>query len=52
MPVLPAGAQPHWELIKQYDLIDFETGAKITGSGFPLYKVKGQAPARPDPVFS
>lgn len=41
MPVLPAGAQPHWELIKQYDLIDFETGAKITGSGFPLYKGKG-----------
>ncbi|MBX2923244.1 MAG: serine--tRNA ligase [Chitinophagaceae bacterium] len=40
-PVLPAGAVPHWELIKQYDLIDFETGAKITGSGFPLYKGKG-----------
>lgn len=32
---------PHWELIKKYDLIDFETGAKITGSGFPLYKGKG-----------
>jgi len=40
-PSLPANAQPHWELIKQYDLIDFETGAKITGSGFPLYKGKG-----------
>lgn len=40
-PVLPEGALPHWELIKKYDLIDFETGAKITGSGFPLFKGKG-----------
>jgi seryl-tRNA synthetase len=40
-PVLPAGAVPHWDLIKKYDIIDFETGAKITGSGFPLYKGKG-----------
>jgi len=34
-PVLPAGSVPHWDLIKKYDIIDFETGAKITGSGFP-----------------
>ena len=40
-PVLPSAAVPHWELIKQYDLVDFETGAKLTGSGFPLYKGKG-----------
>jgi seryl-tRNA synthetase len=40
-PTLIEGAVPHWELIKQYDLIDFETGAKITGSGFPLYKGRG-----------
>jgi seryl-tRNA synthetase len=40
-PALYAGAVPHWDLIKQYDLVDFETGAKITGSGFPLYKGKG-----------
>ncbi|MBC7537024.1 MAG: serine--tRNA ligase [Ferruginibacter sp.] len=40
-PGLYAGALPHWDLIKQYDLIDFETGAKITGSGFPLYKARG-----------
>lgn len=40
-PSLPANALPHWELIKKFDLIDFETGAKITGSGFPLYKGKG-----------
>ena len=40
-PVLYPGALPHWDLIKTYDLVDFETGAKITGSGFPLYKGKG-----------
>lgn len=40
-PELPADAVPHWDLIKKFDLIDFETGAKITGSGFPLYKGKG-----------
>lgn len=40
-PNLPAGSVPHWDLIRKYDIIDFETGAKITGSGFPLYKGKG-----------
>jgi seryl-tRNA synthetase len=40
-PDLDASAKPHWELIKDYDIVDFETGAKITGSGFPLYKGKG-----------
>lgn len=40
-PGLPAGAVPHWDLIKKYDIIDFETGAKITGSGFALFKGKG-----------
>src|SRR5260221_9029592 len=40
-PTLPSNAVPHWDLIKKYDLVDFETGAKITGSGFPLYKGKG-----------
>jgi seryl-tRNA synthetase len=40
-PALAATAVPHWDLIKKYDLVDFETGAKITGSGFPLYKGKG-----------
>jgi seryl-tRNA synthetase len=41
VPPLSENAVPHWDLIKQYDLIDFETGAKITGSAFPLYKGKG-----------
>ncbi len=40
-PSLPAGSVPHWDLIKKYDIVDFETGVKITGSGFPLYKGKG-----------
>ncbi|HAL95335.1 MAG TPA: serine--tRNA ligase [Chitinophagaceae bacterium] len=40
-PVLTSDAVPHWDLIKKYQLVDFETGAKITGSGFPLYKGKG-----------
>ncbi len=40
-PSLPSNALPHWDLIKKYNLVDFETGAKITGSGFPLYKNKG-----------
>lgn len=38
---LPADALPHWELAKQYDLIDFELGVKIAGAGFPVYKGKG-----------
>ena len=41
VPELYEGAKPHWDLIKDYDLISFETGAKLTGSGFPVYKGKG-----------
>ena len=41
IPVLAQGAQAHWDLIRTYDLVDFEAGAKITGSGFPLYKGRG-----------
>lgn len=40
-PALHKGAVPHWDLAKKYDLIDFELGNKITGSGFPVYKNKG-----------
>jgi len=40
-PELYAGAVPHWDLAKTYDLIDFELGNKITGSGFPVYKGRG-----------
>lgn len=40
-PSLHAGAVPHWDLTKKYNLIDFELGNKITGSGFPVYINKG-----------
>ena len=40
-PALTENAQPHWELIKTYDIIDFELGNKISGAGFPVYKGKG-----------
>ncbi len=41
IPTLHAAALPHWDLITKYDLVDFQTGVKITGSGFPLYKGRG-----------
>ncbi len=34
-------ALPHWELAEKYRLIDFDLGAKVTGSGFPFYIGKG-----------
>jgi seryl-tRNA synthetase len=40
-PTLASDALPHWELIKQYDIIDFDLGVKISGAGFPVYKGKG-----------
>lgn len=40
-PELAQDALPHWDLAKKYDIIDFELGNKITGSGFPVYKGKG-----------
>ncbi len=36
-----AAAVPHWDLTTKYDIIDFITGNKITGAGFPVYKGKG-----------
>jgi seryl-tRNA synthetase len=41
LPSMQADAQPHWDLIKKYDIIDFDLGNKITGAGFPVYKGKG-----------
>lgn len=40
-PTLSENAKPHWELIDDYDLIDFKLGNKVTGAGFPFYKGKG-----------
>ncbi len=41
MPKLFEGAQPHWDLISRFDLVDFDLGNKVTGAGFPFYKGKG-----------
>ena len=41
VPTLQEDAVPHWDLIKKYDLVNFEPGVKLTGSGFPVYKGKG-----------
>lgn len=40
-PELGPEAKPHWDLIEQYDIIDFALGNKITGAGFPVYKGQG-----------
>lgn len=40
-PLLEPESKSHWDLAKSYDLIDFELGNKVTGSGFPFYKGKG-----------
>jgi seryl-tRNA synthetase len=52
-PSLPASAVPHWELIKKYSLVDFETGARITGSGFPsfVYRKRSKTPAVIDTIL-
>jgi len=41
IPQLPENALAHWDLAKKYDIIDFDLGVKLTGSGFPVYKGKG-----------
>jgi seryl-tRNA synthetase len=41
VPTLAGDAVPHWDLIKKYDIIDFDLGNKIAGAGFPVYKGKG-----------
>ena len=41
MPSVTDNFLPHWELIKKYDIIDFDLGIKLTGAGFPVYKGKG-----------
>ena len=38
---MPDTALAHWDLIKKYDIIDFDLGIKLTGAGFPVYKGKG-----------
>lgn len=41
IPELGAHKKPHWDLIEEYDIVDFELGNKVTGAGFPFYKKQG-----------
>jgi seryl-tRNA synthetase len=41
IPELGPDAIAHWDIATKYNIIDFETGVKITGAGFPIYKGKG-----------
>lgn len=41
LPKFDFTPRPHWEIAEALDLIDFSRGAKITGSGFVLYKGQG-----------
>jgi seryl-tRNA synthetase len=41
VPKIDFKPKPHWELVEQLDIIDFERGVKITGAGFPIYKGAG-----------
>ena len=36
-PDLPEGSLCHWDLLKKFNLVDFDLGVKITGAGFPVY---------------
>lgn len=41
IPKLPSDAMPHWDLCKEHDIVDFELGNLLAGSGFPVFKGKG-----------
>jgi seryl-tRNA synthetase len=41
VPALFDGAEPHWDIAKRLNLIDFDLGVKITGAGFPVYRGQG-----------
>ncbi len=41
IPDLGDNKKPHWELIEEFDIIDFELGNKVSGAGFPFYKKQG-----------
>ena len=36
-PASSAGKKPHWEVAERLGMFDLAAGAKVTGSGFPLY---------------
>ena len=37
IPELGPDALCHWDLLKKFNLVDFDMGVKITGAGFPIY---------------
>ncbi len=41
IPALDEKALPHWVLGKQYGILDFDLGNKLTGAGFPVFTGKG-----------
>ena len=41
IPNLGEHKKPHWELIEEFDIVDFELGNKVSGAGFPFYKKQG-----------
>ena len=41
IPELGSNKKPHWELIEDFDIVDFELGNKVSGAGFPFYKNQG-----------
>lgn len=41
IPKLGGHKKPHWDLIEEYDIVDFELGNKVSGAGFPFYKKQG-----------
>ncbi|NQZ75287.1 MAG: serine--tRNA ligase [Ekhidna sp.] len=41
IPELKEHKKPHWELIEEFDIVDFELGNKVSGAGFPFYKKEG-----------
>ena len=40
-PSLRNSKKPHWELIEEFNIVDFELGNKVSGAGFPFYINQG-----------
>jgi len=37
VPIMSVNAKPHWDIVSEAGMIDFELGVKVTGAGFPIY---------------
>ncbi|MEO7117633.1 MAG: serine--tRNA ligase, partial [Candidatus Limnocylindrales bacterium] len=42
-PAPKAYRKPHWEIAEALGMIDLAAGAKVAGSGFPMYRAQGAA---------